>query len=280
MAIISFWGAKKGECGKSSAIAAIATFLGINHNYKILIIDTKYNDFFYQDCFWRENKGIKPGINNYTGVGEGISGLSRAILSNKISPEIITNYTKIVFNDNRLELLTDANVLKEEYNMHQNIFKDIAKTANRFYDLVFVDIDSDLTESAKDSLLEISDIVVACMPQNIRSINSYISSRAQKQFLQNKLVLPLIGRYDVNSKYNQKNITKYIKEKRDMLIIPYNTLFMEACNEAKLPDFFIKLKGVNSKGKSKNDDNSMFIYSILDCTDKLIYYLKEAQMRV
>ena len=125
MAIISFWSAKKGECGKSSAIAAISTFMGINHNYKILVIDTKHNDFFYNDCFWREAKNIKSSENNYTGVGEGISGLSRAILSNKISPEIITNYTKIVFNENRLELLTDNNIMKEEYETHKNIFKEI-----------------------------------------------------------------------------------------------------------------------------------------------------------
>ena len=281
MAIISFWSANKGECGKSSAIAAITTFLGINHNYKILVVDTKYNDMFYQDCFWRESKSIRGTENNYTGVGEGISGLSRAILSNKISPEIITNYTKIVFNENRLELLTDTNIMKEEYNTHKNIFKDIIKTANKFYDLVFVDIDNDLEEDIKDSLLEISDIVIGCMHQNIRSINKYMLARSQKQVLQTKLVIPLLGKFDTDSKYNQKNITKYLREKRDMFIIPYNTLFMEACNEAKLADFFIKFRGMlTGKGKVKEDKNTLFINYVTDCTEKLIYYLKELQMRI
>lgn len=279
MAIISFWSAKKGECGKSSAIAAITTFMGINHNYRILVVDTKYNDFFYNDCFWRDSKIVKGAENNYTGVGEGISGLSRAILSNKISPEIITNYTKIVFNENRLELLTDNNIMKEEYDTHQNIFKDIITVANKFYDLVFVDIDNNLNEDVKDSLLEISDIVIGCMHQNIRSINQYIIAKTQKQVLQNKLVLPLIGKYDMESKYNEKNVSKYIKEKRDMFIIPYNTLFMEACNEAKLADYFIKLRSIG-KIKNKNDRNYIFTQYVSDATEKIIYYLKELQMRV
>ena len=279
MAIISFWSAKKGECGKSSALAAIATFLGINHNYKILVIDTKYNDMFYQDCFWRETKPVKGSENNYTGVGEGVSGLSRAILSNKISPEIITNYTKIVFNENRLELLTDTNIMKEEYNTHQNIYKDIAKMANRFYDLVFIDIDNDLEEDAKESLLDISDIVIGCMHQNIRSINQFLIAKTQKQVLQTKLVIPLVGKYDMESKYNQKNISKFIREKRDMFVIPYNTMFMEACNEAKLADYFIKLRNTG-KGKNKNDSNYMFMQYVSDATEKIIYYLKELQMRI
>ena len=46
MAIISFWNNVKEETGKSSSIVAISTLLGVNHNYKILVLDTKYNDYF------------------------------------------------------------------------------------------------------------------------------------------------------------------------------------------------------------------------------------------
>ena len=48
------------------------------------------NDYFYHDCFWKEDKTIKKINNNNvkTDVGHGISGLSKAILSNKTSPDI------------------------------------------------------------------------------------------------------------------------------------------------------------------------------------------------
>ena len=59
MAIISFYSNGKGETAKTSSIAAITTFLAIQHNYKILIFDTKYNDYAYKDCYWQEDKTMK-----------------------------------------------------------------------------------------------------------------------------------------------------------------------------------------------------------------------------
>lgn len=280
MAIISFWNSRKEETGKSAAIAAIATFLGVNHNYKILVLSTKYNDYFYQDCFWRENKSVKSIQAKNTGladIGDGIRGLARAILSNKVSPEIVTNYTKIVFNDNRLEVLADTNVTIDDFNVHKNVFKDIIKMANRYYDLVFVDIDNNLDDYVIDSLLELSNLVVACIPQKIRSINHYAKVKIKKEVLQGKKIMPLMGRFDAYSKYNAKVIAKALKEKGEIATIPYNTAFMEACNEAKVTDFFIKYSNL---GKIKKDKNTLFVYSVSQTTDRIISHLQELQMKM
>lgn len=276
MAIISFWNNGKEETGKSSSIVAISTLLGVNHNYKILVLDTKYNDYFYRDCFWQEDKTIKLINSNdaKTDIGHDISGLSKAILSNKTSPEIVTNYTKIVFKD-RLELLMDLNVEPEEYEIHKTIFKDIARIASKYYDLVFIDIDSNLDEKIQDSLLEISNLVVACLPQSLRKINEFVELKQEKEVLRNKVVIPLIGRYDKHSKFNKKNVARYIKEKRGVYAVPYNTLFFEACNEAKVADFFIKFRKVNEK-----DRNAMFISDVREVTENIIERLKELQMRM
>lgn len=276
MAIVSFWSNGTEESGKSSAIVAISTLLGVNHNYKILVLDTKYNDSFYQDCFWKEDKTIKiiNSNNAKTDIGHGISGLSKAILSNKTSPEIVTNYTKIVFKD-RLELLIDTNIEPEEYEIHKTIFTDIAKIANKYYDLVFIDIDSSLDSKIADALLEISNLVVVCLPQKLRKINEYLQLKEENLVLKSKPVMPLIGRYDKHSKYNAKNVSRYIREKRGICTIPYNTLFLEACNEATVADFFIKFRKINSK-----DKNSIFISDVRQATEKIISRLQELQMRM
>lgn len=276
MAIISFWSNGKEETGKSSSIAAITTLLAINHNYKILVLDTKYNDYFYEDCYWQEDKTLKliNGNGTKTNIESGINGLSKAILSNKTSPEIITNYTKIVFK-NRLEILTDTKIEQEEYEIHKTIFKDIAKIASRYYDLVFVDIDNDLDENTKDSLLQISDIIVASLPQKLRRINEYLQIKEENLIFKEKTVIPILGRYDKYSKYTAKNVARYIKEKRGVYSIPYNTLFFEACNEGKVADFFIKLRKVNPK-----DKNSVFINNVQQAIEHIITRLKELQMRM
>lgn len=276
MAIISFWSNGPEETGKSSAIAAVTTYLGVNHNYKVLIINTKYNDYFYQDCFWKEERTISliNSNNAKTDIGHGISGLSKAILSNKTSPEIVTNYTKIVFK-NRLELLMDTKIDKQEYELHKKLFKDIAKIASKYYDLVFIDIDNSLEENIKDSLLEASNLVVACLPQKLRSINEYLEIKGQKEVLKNKAILPLLGRYDKHSKYNIKNVSRYIKEKRGLCAAPYNTLFMEACSEGTVADYFIKFRKINEK-----DKNAIFISEIKDLAEKMVERLRELQMRM
>jgi len=276
MAIISFWSNGKEETGKTSAIVALTTLLGINHNYKVLVLNTKYNDYAYEDCYWQEDKLIKL-INSKdakTDIGHGISGLSKAILSNKTSPEIITNYTRIVFKD-RLELLTDTKVEPEEYEIHKTIFKDIVKIANKYYDLVFIDIDNELDDRTASGLLEISDLIVTCLPQKLRKINEYVEIKEENPILKQKPLIPLLGRYDKHSKYNAKNVARYIKEKRGVCTIPYNTLFFEACNEGKVADFFIKFRKISSK-----DRNAVFIEEVRQTAEKIVLRLKELQMRM
>lgn len=276
MAIISFWSNGKGETAKTSSIAAIATFLAIHHNYRILILDTKYNSYSYQDCYWKEDNIIKliNNSNGRTNIASGISGLVKAILSNKTSPEIITNYTKIVFKD-RLEVLTDTNIIKEDYEINKSAFKDIVKIASKYYDLVFVDIDTELDGYTQNSLLESSDVIVASLSQKLRKINEFIKLKKENVILNEKTLIPLLGRYDKNSKYNIKNVSRYMKEKKQVCAIPYNTLFFEACNEGEVANYFIKFRRINPK-----DKNALFINSVKDAAERIIYTLQELQMRM
>lgn len=275
MAIISFWSNGNGETGKTASIAAITTFLAIQHNYRILILDTKFNDYSYQDCYWKEDKLIKliHKETSKTNIASGINGLAKAILSNKTSPEIITNYTRIVFKD-RLELLTDIDVAKEDYEIHKKVFRDIAKIASRYYDLVFIDIDRDLDENVSNSLLEISDMIVVNLSQKIRQINDYLKIREENMIFKEKAVIPILGRYDKNSKYTVKNVSRYMREKEGVYSIPYNTLFFEACNEGEVDDFFIKLRKINPK-----DKNALFIEEVKKVAERIIYKLQELRLR-
>ena len=276
MAIISFWSNGKSETGKAATMAAITTFLAMQHNYKILILDTKYNDYFYQDCYWEEDKTMKliQNESTKTNIASGISGLTKAILSKKTSPEIVTNYTKIVFKD-RLEVLTDKEVSEESYEINKTVFKDIAKIASKYYDLVFIDIDANLDEETTNSLLKISDLVVANISQKMRQINDFMIAKEENLIIKEKPIIPLLGKVDKDSKYTAKNVSRYMKQKEVICTIPYNTLFFEACNEGKVADFFIKFRKINSK-----DKNALFLEEVKKISGKIIYKLQELQMRM
>lgn len=86
----------------------------------------------------------------------------------------------------------------------------------------------------------------------------------------------LIGKYDKFSKYNAKNITRFLNEKNQILVIPYNTLFFEATNEAGVPDLFLKLKRISDS----DDRNMTFLQEVKRATETIIYRLQELQAMI
>ena len=133
MAIISFWSEGDKETGKTLSLAAITTQISIENTYKTLIFNTEYNDSTLENCFWTPKKPKKEMfmIGNRADLATGTTGVAKAILSNKTSPEIIKNYTKTIYK-NRLELLTEDNITQEDYQSQRRTYKEIAKIAKNY----------------------------------------------------------------------------------------------------------------------------------------------------
>lgn len=278
MSIVTFWSNGKEETGKTLAIAAISTYMAIEHNYRILVISTSYKDQTLNNCFW-ENKKVKRnlgifGPNTNVAMADGIDGLSRMMKSNKLSPESITNYTKIIFKD-RLEILQCFKGSRNEYSDVVKTYPDIINLANNYYDLVFVDLDKEVGEEITDTILGASNLVVASLSQRLSSINSFMETREEKSILNSKKTLLLIGRHDEFSKYTVKNISRYMGEKNKVSTIPYNTLFFEACEEAKVPDLFLRLRKTD-----EDDRNGFFMSEVKRASENIIYRLQDLQMKM
>ena len=164
MSIVTFWNNGKKETGKTLSVVAIATHMAIEHNYKILVISTGLNDKTLDNCYWQEQKIKKSlglfGPNTNVAMDNGIEGLSKMVKSNKISPENITNYTKIIFKD-RLDIMQSFKGSVDRYNELKGDYLDIINIANRYYDLVFVDLDNELGEDLANKILGNSNLIVA-----------------------------------------------------------------------------------------------------------------------
>ncbi len=273
MSIVTFWNNGREQTGKTLSLAAICTHLAIEHNYRILVISTGYQDENLDHCFWQPKKVKKNiglfGPNTNVAMQEGISGLTRIMKSNKLSPEHITNYTRIIFKD-RLEILPTFKGDKNEYNEIRSYYPEIITLANSYYDLVFVDLDKQVQDDIEDTILENSHLIVANLSQRLTSINTFIELREEKPILKTKKTLLLIGRYDKYSKYNVKNISRYLGERNKVSTIPYNTLFFEACEEAKVPDLFLSLRKTG-----EDDRNGFFLAEVKRTVDNIIYRLED-----
>ena len=286
MSVITFVNNLDEETGKTMSLVAIATYMAIHNNNKILIISTTNKEDKINACYFEEQqaKKMRLGIlGNRTSTIDsesGIEGLVKIARSNKLTPELITNYTKVVFKD-RLEILLGAdekkkNISTEEDREIAEEYINLISVARMYYDKVFVDLDDNLSEEIRQKIVDTSDLVIVNTTQNFNSLKNLKEKKEEDQLLQSPRTLILIGRYDKYSKYNVKNVSRYLNEKNQVLTIPYNTLYFEATNEAGVPDLFLKFRKISDS----EDRNAIFAEEVKRAAENIIYRLQELQARM
>ncbi len=279
MAVVSFWGNSRREIGQTLSVVAIGTMMAIEHNYKILVISTGFRDRTMEKCFWERNKN--GGINLATeqgkqiGLNNGIEGLIKIIQSNRTSSNIIRDYAKVVFKDRLDILLSPTTTDPREYNTISPFYKDIIKLADKEYDLVLVDIDKRMEANDKNAILQESNLVMVTLKQSVESIETARILREKNPASRNNNIMFLSGKYDFDSKYNTKNLTRFLKEPREISAIPYNKLYDEAAMEGKVADFFLKYRGFTDQ----TDRNVRLIEEAKRTCDNIIYKLQELNIR-
>ncbi len=95
-------------------------------------------------------------------------------------------------------------------------------------------------------------------------------------FIKEKMSCLQFGRYDQFSKYNNKNISRYLREKKLLAVVPYNTLFFEACSEGTIIDYFLKTKTITDE----TDRNRVFTREIKAIVNSILFKLQELQMKI
>ena len=279
MAIITFKSKELKETGQTLSLVAIASQMAIEHSYKILIVSTDFNDSTLENCFWEEEKISKNMFKSIrqaaVGVESGVEGLIKAIVSSKTSLDIVKNYSKTVLRDRLDVILSPKTEEYQEYAKIAESYPEILQMANRYYDLILVDLSTRMNEKEAQDIINISDVIVYNLTQRLKTIEDFIELKEKDESYKKKNVMLLLGRYDGHSKYNVKNVTRYMKEKKLILAIPYNTLYFEACSEGKVIDYFLKLKNID-----ENDRNHFFISEVNRAYQSILFKLQELQMKI
>lgn len=254
--------------GTTSSCIAYATWLSIQHNIKVLLITTSFNDKLINESFWPEQKKKSFGFlgGNYKiGVEtNGIVGLDRMIRSNKLSPDIITDYAQIVLT-NRLEIITGVQNNKEQYDSVKEKYAQIIAQAGKYYDMVVVDLDRNVGRQAEIEILKESDVVVSLVPQKAKKIEEIEKMIYEGTFLKEQNTIMAIGKYMSETKYNAKNITRNVLKRKELInTIPYNNLFFESSQEGTVIDLFINLMRIKDR-----DVNFFFVDEIRRLNDAI-----------
>ena len=287
MSIVTFWNDDREQTGKTLTSVAVATRMAIECNYKILLISTSFQDSTMKNCFWGEESqrnlklfGMKA---HNIAVENGIEGLLKLITSNKLTPTSITDYTKVIFKG-RLEVLSGLSGVKDKsfgtnYEEYKNIEKnyiELIRMANQYYDMVIVDLEKMMSPETRNEILRISNLNVMVFSQKRASVDKYRELRDANKEVMGIKTIPVVGKYTNHSKYNVKNLTRYLDEKKEISIVPFNLLYFEAAEEAGVTDLFLRLKNI----KDKTDENYIFMNEVLKLMNKIIKRLQELQMKM
>ncbi len=279
MAIIGFWSGSKKETGQTVSIAAIATQMAVEHNYRILLIDATFDDDTLERGFWKIEK--KSSFANQINKGKmdiasGAEGLVSAVASNKATPEIITNFTRVVLK-NRLDIVCGLKTkVHAEYRKSLMLYKDLIKSADKYYDLVFIDLPKTLDDEITKVLLETAHIIVYTFTKNLKQADEYIENMSKfAEILKKEKVIPLLTNSDEDSVYNVKNYTRYIGEKKEICTVPYNSSFVRNISEAGIASFFLYFK----KSDKIVDKNAELIKAVENMCKRIEEKLKELKLK-
>ncbi|MBR6504851.1 MAG: hypothetical protein IKT41_03980 [Clostridia bacterium] len=278
MSIITFWNNSRKQIGQTVAASTIATYIAAEKNYKVLLMSSDYNDNSMENAFGsmqlNSNIAKKLGRENEIDLANGIEGLITLSQSNRLTPESIKNYTKIIFTD-RLEVLyTPKNVKPQDVDELFEAYKKIINLANKYYDIVIVDLSKGVRNQETLDILKMSDIVVLNIEQGDQNISKLLDKIEKTKLIDREKMLIMIDRYDEESKYNTKNVSRTIWKGKPIYAVPYNTLLFEACIESNLPELMLRIRTVDDKGKTSN-----FVSEIKKSAEGIIYKLQELQMK-
>lgn len=267
MAKIVFWSPEKGASGCTHTAIAVTSLLGITHNISSLLIDANSNAKKIASSFTYYDDLINT--NGFNDTNLGMNAIMRLIKSNKLSPDIIQNYSKPVLKG-RLDILYSAiaNTAVEE---RENVLSMslIAKNADTLYDLVFIDLPKDPSDEGVMKVLASADIIVCVFPQEIEKLNNILKKINSIDEIKDKQKIYVIGNYEASSKYNIFNIKMKYKIPEPTYVVPHNYLFADACNDGDVANFMFK--NLNAADK---DYNGEFIIKTTQIVEEIIKQLK------
>ena len=263
MSIITFWNNDKGNIGQTSSIVAAATLMAIEHNYRILVVSTKIDDIECERAFGiTESVATKVLGLKESKFNSGIHGLMKLAYSNKLTPEMVGDYTKIVLK--RLEVIAGSRLeeMDENDKFDINLYPDIIKNAGKFYDMVFVDLDSGLDEQYKRTILKLSDVMVWNFEQKYEKVEDILKFKEQNEIVDEKKIIYLINKYEKNSRYNIKNIIRNSRMKKNIYSVPYDFLFSDVTQDGSLAGWLLnpkirKAKPLDEHGTFVNETNRL-----------------------
>lgn len=258
MPIVTFWSNNEKAIGQTVAASTVATAMAIEHNYKVLLISVDFDNNSMENCFGAQQSNkelIKAFVSGpQISLDTGINGLLKMAQSNRVTPEIIKDYTKIIYT-NRLEVLYSSTNREIPIEEQLECFKTIILNASKYYDHIVIDLKKGMKYRQILDILDMSDAIVLNTEQGTKTLERFMKQKELQKYIQAHKIIWNICRYDKNSKYNIKNLARTVWKKQNVYTIPYTTLLFESTQEGMIAEYLLKIRTI------KNEDENLMVLS-------------------
>ena len=257
-ALVAFWSAWHGRGNTSNCIASSMQFSMLN-DIESAITHTQYTRSSMEQILLTGKED--DDILKFSDFG--LDSLERALRTGRLEPKNFNNYSVNII-PKKLEFLPGSkktNVKLFESSIGKTIL-DIVDFARVSKKATFIDVGSTTNDPVTQRILEIADIIFVTVDQSKMVLNDFFTN--QMEFLEDKNVILLIGRYDIESKYLIKIIKKEFKYKGEIIGIPYLTEYSDALNSKSTKKFFDRYYTL---------DNEPFFESLNQINDIILDYI-------
>ena len=142
---------------------------------------------------------------------------------------------------------------RAEYDRATKYYPELLSVANKYYDLVYIDIEKGLDSEVTKAILQQADIIVVCFEQILKDIEKFKKIWGVHEMFPKQKTIPLLTKEDRFSRFNSDNVARFIGQKwrKGICSIAYNTMLMEKTQEGDVPNFLIQTKLSGEKSRNQ-----------------------------
>ena len=234
-AVVAFWSPLHGRGNTSNCIAS-AMQLSMKHNIDVFITHSQNHRSTMECGFLQGNED--EDLIKLSDLG--LDSLDRAIKTGCLEVDDIKSYCNKI-TDNFYLIGGTRKSNEEVFNegLGKN-FGAICEFIKQGDNVTFIDIDSGYKSHIAKEIIKIADLVVVTLDQTNLLVEEYFNN---DYCIKEEQEIILLGRFNENSKYSKKFVSKRFK--RDVFAVPLDSEYLDALNNHRVKSFFEKYSDIS-----------------------------------
>ncbi|WP_315069299.1 hypothetical protein [uncultured Clostridium sp.] len=259
--IIANWSPLHGRGNTSNCIATAMQF-SMKYSIDVFMTHSQNTRSTMEGAFLKGNE--EEDLTKFNDLG--IDSLDRAIKTGCLEVEDVKSYcNKITKN---CHLISGTRKTNEEVfrEMLSKDFGTILEFIKRGDNIIFIDIDSGYKSNIAKEIINIADFVIVTLDQTNLLVEEYINS---KFCINPEKEIIVLGRYDNNSNYTKKYVSK--KFRKEVYAVPWDAEYLDAINNHRAKSFF---------EKNANAENDLLFDELNELVEYLAFSIEQKGVNI